>query len=667
MLKVLPMSLSSCHKAYITTPIYYVNDIAHIGHAYTTIIADTLARYSRMSGLDTFFLTGTDEHGQKIEESAKARGKTSQEYADEISATFKNLWDDFGISYDKFIRTTDADHMKGVQKAFKVMYDNGDIYKDVYKGHYCISCETFFPESQLVDGEFCPECGKPTTIVEEESYFFRLSAYEDKLLAWYNDRPDCILPKSKRNEVIRFVEGGLDDLSITRTSFDWGVKLPADLNDPKHVMYVWLDALMNYVTALGYGTDDANMDFWPARVHLIGKDILRFHAIYWPAFLMSLGLELPKHIAAHGWWTRDGEKMSKSKGNVVNPREVADAYGLDNFRYFMLREVPFGGDGDFSQKALIDRINSDLGNDLGNLLNRLIGMSGKYFEGRVDSANVAKYYQDELNEVDSSLEKLEPFLFEMQIHRYLEELWRPLSVANRSIDKYQPWTLMKESKEEEAMALNGLIANILAKVAVMLYPVMPEICPKISTALGFTIDNENWTALIKEKKLLETFTIEKVPPLFPRVEEPLLEQAEPKDNNPSSPSTGSGTGKEKAKSAAAEPAQAEGIALIGIDQFFQTSLKVGTVVAAEEVPKSKKLLLLQVDIGEEKPRQVVAGIKEWYSADDMLGTQVCVVANLKPAKLMGLKSEGMLLAAKDEDGLCMIRPEKPKKAGTPIS
>jgi methionyl-tRNA synthetase len=620
-----------------------------------------------MSGLDTFFLTGTDEHGQKIEESAKARGKSSQEYADEISATFKNLWDDFGISYDKFIRTTDADHMKGVQKAFKVMYDNGDIYKDVYKGHYCISCETFFPESQLVDGEFCPECGKPTTIVEEESYFFRLSAYEDKLLAWYNDRPDCILPKSKRNEVIRFVEGGLDDLSITRTSFDWGVKLPADLNDPKHVMYVWLDALMNYVTALGYGTDEANMDFWPARVHLIGKDILRFHAIYWPAFLMSLGLELPKHIAAHGWWTRDGEKMSKSKGNVVNPREVADAYGLDNFRYFMLREVPFGGDGDFSQKALIDRINSDLGNDLGNLLNRLIGMSGKYFEGRVDSANVAKYYQDELNEVDSSLEKLEPLLFEMQIHRYLEELWRPLSVANRSIDKYQPWTLMKEGKEEEAMALNGLIANILAKVAVMLYPVMPEICPKISTALGFTIDNENWTALIKEKKLLETFTIEKVPPLFPRVEEPLLEQAEPKDNNTSSPSTGSGTGKEKAKSTVAEPAEAEGIALIGIDQFFQTSLKVGTVVAAEEVPKSKKLLLLQVDIGEEKPRQVVAGIKEWYSAADMLGTQVCVVANLKPAKLMGLKSEGMLLAAKDEDGLCMIRPEKPKKAGTPIS
>ncbi len=654
--------MSSCHKkAYITTPIYYVNDIAHIGHAYTTIIADTLARYSRMSGLDTYFLTGTDEHGQKIEEAAKSRGKSTQAYADEISATFKDLWDEFGISYDKFIRTTDADHMKGVQKAFSVMHDNGDVYKDVYKGHYCISCETFFPESQLVDGEFCPECGKPTTIVEEESYFFKLSAYQDKLLAWYNENPDCILPKSKRNEVIRFVEGGLNDLSITRTSFDWGVKLPADLNDPKHVMYVWLDALMNYVTALGYGTDEANMDFWPARVHLIGKDILRFHAVYWPAFLMSLGLPMPKHIAAHGWWTRDGEKMSKSKGNVVDPREVAHAYGLDNFRYFMLREVPFGGDGDFSQKALIDRINSDLGNDLGNLLNRLIGMSGKYFEGKVDSSNVSTYYQEELNEVHASLEKLEPLLFDMQIHRYLEELWRPLSVANKSIDKYQPWTLMKEGKEEEAMALNGLIAGILAKVAIMLYPVMPEVCTKISAALNFTIDNESWNRMVKGTALPETFTLEKIEPLFPRVEEPLLEQAEPLDKQEESKKN-----KDQKSGKKAEEKKEDGVALIGIDQFFQTSLKVGTVVKAEEVPKSKKLLLLQVDVGEEEPRQVVAGIKEWYSADDMLNTQVCVVANLKPAKLMGYKSEGMLLAAKDEDGLCMIRPEKPKTAGTPI-
>ncbi|SFV68343.1 Methionyl-tRNA synthetase [hydrothermal vent metagenome] len=654
----------SCKKSYITTPIYYVNDVAHIGHAYTTIIADTLARYARLIGEDTYFLTGTDEHGQKIEESAKSRGREPQEYADEISKKFRDLWDEFDISYDKFIRTTDADHKKGVQKAFSIMHKNGDVYKDTYQGHYCISCETFFPELQLVDGEFCPDCGKSTSLVEEESYFFKLSAYEDKLLAWYKDNPNCILPKSKRNEVIRFVEGGLNDLSITRTSFDWGVKLPTEFNEPKHVMYVWLDALMNYVTALGYGTDDAKMDYWPARVHLIGKDILRFHAIYWPAFLMSLGLPLPKHIGAHGWWTRNGEKMSKSKGNVVNPKEVADAYGLENFRYFMLREVPFGGDGDFSQRALIDRINSDLGNDLGNLLNRLIGMSGKYFDGRVESDLVSKYYQAELDEVQSSLDKLEPFIFELQLHRFLEELWRPLTVANRAIDKYQPWTMIKEGKRDEVMALNGLIATILAKVSLMLHAVMPKTTSTICKALGFEITPESFKNIIRNSATLEPFVTKKREPLFPRIEDELLvdERLEALKKEKEEAQV-----KKKAEKEKAKKNKAEGIALIGIDQFFATSLKVGTVIKAEEVPKSKKLLLLQVDIGEDEPRQIVAGIKEWYSSEDMLDTQVCVVANLKPAKLMGMLSEGMLLAAKDKNGLCMIRPEKAKINGTPIS
>ena len=640
-----------CEKAYITTPIYYVNDKPHIGHAYTTIIADTLARYSRMIGIDTFFLTGTDEHGQKIEEAAKKRGKDPKAYADEISATFKNLWDDFEISYDKFIRTTDEKHIKGVQHAFVKMHEKGDIYKDTYSGHYCISCESFFPEVQLVDGEFCPECGKPTSIVEEESYFFRLSAYEKKLLEWYKNNPDCILPKSKRNEVIRFVEGGLQDLSITRTSFDWGVKLPKEINDPKHVMYVWLDALLNYITALGYGGDEELMDYWPARVQLIGKDILRFHAIYWPAFLMSLDLPLPKHIAAHGWWTRNGEKMSKSKGNVIDPKEVADAYGPENFRYFMLREVPFGGDGDFSQKALIDRINSDLGNDLGNLLNRLIGMSGKYFEGKIDSSNVKRFYQKELEDAEASFERLGSFLFEMQLHRYLEGLSKPLSIANKAIDSYQPWVLMKEGKSDEAMALNALIANILARISVMLMPVMPKTTQIIADALGFTIDTQSYEKLIKQKDPLEPFVIKKVPPLFPRIEAPLLRERQPQV----------AAAKEKKKSK-----KPEGTKLIGIDRFFETSLKVGTVVEAQEVPKSKKLLLLQINLGEEKPRQIVAGIKEWYSAEELIGTQVCVVANLKPAKLMGHLSEGMLLAAKDDEGLSLIRPEKPKKPGTPI-
>ncbi len=645
---------NECKKVFITTPIYYVNDIPHIGHAYTTIIADTLAIYSRLSGLDTFFLTGTDEHGQKIEEAAKFRGKSPKEYADEISAKFKELWDDFDITYDKFIRTTDREHQIGVQKAFEKMFQKGDIYKDVYKGHYCISCETFFTQTQLVDGEFCPECGKETTIVEEESYFFRLSNYQDRLLQWYRENEKCIFPKTRRNEVIRFVERGLEDLSITRTSFDWGVKLPESINDPKHVMYVWLDALMNYLTALGYGTDEKNMDYWPAKVHLIGKDILRFHAIFWPAFLMSLELPLPTHIAAHGWWTRNGQKMSKSKGNVINPKEVADAYGLENFRYFMLREVPFGGDGDFSQKALIDRINSDLGNDLGNLLNRLIGMATKYFGGKISSQNIEKFYKAELEATQESLDKLEGLLFDMQLHRFLEELWKPLAVANRAIDNYKPWVLMKENREEEALALLGLIANILAKVSIMLHSVMPKTTNKIAEALRFEIDNSSFVSLIKDRELLSDFEIKKVEPLFPRVEEAKLKEPE-KEPTPQQP-------KEPKKESKSK--NVEGV--ITIDEFFKVSLKVGTVVEAEEVPKSKKLLKLQVNLGEERPRQIIAGIKEYYTPDELVDTQVAVVANLKPAKLMGMLSEGMILACSDENGLSLLRPERPKKAGTDI-
>ncbi len=646
----------TCKNVYITTPIYYVNDVAHIGHAYTTIIADMLARYSRLSGAKTYFLTGTDEHGQKIAQSAEARGKTPKEYADIVSGKFRKLWDDFDISYDKFIRTTDEEHKIGVQKAFETMYEKGDIYKGEYEGYYCVSCETFFTQKQLVDDEFCPDCGKPTNIVKEESFFFRLSNYEDKLLNWYEQNEDCILPRAKKNEIINFVKGGLRDLSISRTSFDWGVKLPESLNEPKHVMYVWLDALMNYITALGYGKDEINMqDFWPAKIHLVGKDILRFHAIYWPAFLMSLDLPLPKHIAAHGWWTRDGEKMSKSKGNVVNPKEVADAYGLDAFRYFMLREVPFGQDGDFSQKALMDRINSDLGNDLGNLLNRISGMSGKYFDFKVTSKDVKKYHQKELDEVHSILETLEDYLYKMQINRYLEEIWKVLTIANKAIGDYEPWTKIKEGKSDEAMALVALISNIMAKVALLLDSVMPEKISLVAKSLGLEISTQNYEKLIKNKELLDETTIKKVEQLFPRIEDILLAQAKPAQEAKT----------EVEKKSKQEEKEDDN--LITIDKFFETTLKIGTVLEALEVPKSKKLLKLQVDLGEEKPRQILAGIKEFYSADELVNTQVCVVANLKPAKLMGLLSEGMLLAAKDEDGLCLIRPEKPKKSGTKIS
>jgi len=641
---------------YITTPIYYVNGEAHIGHAYTTFIADTMARYERLKGNDTYFLTGTDEHGQKIEESAQKAGKPTQEFADEISGTFKALWDEFEISYDKFIRTTDEDHKRGVQKAFEVMYAKGDIYKDFYEGHYCVSCETFFPETQLEDGEFCPDCGRTTSIIKEESYFFRLSKYEDRLLAHYADNPDFILPRSRANEVINFVKGGLRDLSVTRTSFKWGVKMPESLHDDKHVMYVWLDALLNYITALGYGKDDANMHYWPASTHFVGKDILRFHAIYWPAFLMSLDMPLPEHIGAHGWWTRDGEKMSKSKGNVISPKEVADAYGAENLRYFMLREVPFGQDGDFSQRAFIDRINSELSNDLGNLLNRIIGMSGKYSDFEIDSVDVEKYHAKELDAMNEALGNLDGFMENMQTHRYLEELWKLFTIGNVAITSYEPWAKMKEGKKDEALATVALVANILAKAAIMLHPVMPKTTNTIADALNFKINNDSYKDLVLGKNLLKLFNIKKVPPLFPRVEEPLIEEA-PKAMPDEKPN-------DKMKEELS--AKKEEDNLIEIGQFFETSLKIGTVVEAEEVPKSKKLLKLQVDLGEETPRQVVAGIKEFYSVESLLNTQVCVVANLKPAKLMGMMSEGMLLAAKDEDGLCLVRPEKPKKAGTPI-
>ena len=647
----------SCKNVYITTPIYYVNDVAHIGHAYTTIIADMLARYSRLTGLNTFLLTGTDEHGQKIAQSAELRGKTPKEYADEISGKFRTLWDDFDISYDKFIRTTDDEHKLGVQKAFQTMFDKGDIYKGEYEGFYCVSCETFFTEKQLVDEQFCPDCGRATSIVKEESYFFKLSKYEDKLIKWYEENEDCILPRAKKNEITNFVKGGLRDLSISRTSFDWGVKLPESMNEPKHVMYVWLDALMNYITALGYGTDEANMNFWPASIHLVGKDILRFHAIYWPAFLMSLDLPLPKHIAAHGWWTRDGEKMSKSKGNVVDPKLVADAYGLDAFRYFMLREVPFGQDGDFSQKALIDRINSDLGNDLGNLLNRISGMSGKYFDYKVSSKDVEKFHEKELVEVNAILEKVEAYIFNMQINRYLEDIWKVLTIANKAINDYEPWNLMKDRKADEAMALVALITNIMAKVALLLDSVMPEKIAKIAESLGMKIDTATYNSLIKNKSLLEDTIITKVEQLFPRIEEVLLEQ----------PASSDITKSECEVKNEKKIEEVEDDNLITIDQFFQTTLKIGTIVEAEEVPKSAKLLKLQIDLGEGRNRQILAGIKEYYSAEELVGTQACVVANLKPAKLMGMISEGMLMAARDENGLSLLRPETSKKSGTKIS
>ncbi|EOI8586223.1 methionine--tRNA ligase [Campylobacter jejuni] len=617
---------------YITTPIYYVNDVPHLGHAYTTIIADTLARFYRLQGHETRFLTGTDEHGQKIEEAAKLRNSTPQEYADKISFEFKKLWDEFEITYDIYARTTDTRHIEFVKAMFLKMWQKGDIYKDEYEGHYCISCESFFTQSQLINDCSCPDCGKNTTILKEESYFFKLSKYQDKILQWYEEK-DPILPKNKKNELINFVQSGLKDLSITRTSFDWGIKLPQEINDDKHIIYVWLDALFIYISSLDFQSKGENAKFWPAHVHLVGKDILRFHAIYWPAFLMSVDLPLPKFIGAHGWWTKEGEKMSKSKGNVVKPKEVVDAYGSEAFRYFLLREVPFGNDGDFSENMLINRINAELSNEFGNLLNRIIGMSTKYSQGNILKEGVLKYYNTELNQAKEHLNLAVEFLENLQCNRYLEELFKALSVANLAISKYEPWNLIKENKHEQANALVALCANILAKTSLLLSPTLPKSCEKVALALNFEISSTNYAKMILDNELLD-FKANPCEALFPKVEKALLKQ-EIKE----------------------EPKKEES-PKIKIDDFAKIEIKVAKVLDCQNIEGSEKLLKFQLELDNKEIRQVLSGIAKYYKASDLIGKQVCIISNLKKAKIFGHESDGMILSAKSGDKLVLITPEQ---------
>ncbi|EDP4826544.1 methionine--tRNA ligase [Campylobacter jejuni] len=617
---------------YITTPIYYVNDVPHLGHAYTTIIADTLARFYRLQGHETRFLTGTDEHGQKIEEAAKLRNSTPQEYADKISFEFKKLWDEFEITYDIYARTTDTRHIEFVKAMFLKMWQKGDIYKDEYEGHYCISCESFFTQSQLINDCSCPDCGKNTTILKEESYFFKLSKYQDKILQWYEEK-DPILPKNKKNELINFVQSGLKDLSITRTSFDWGIKLPQEINDDKHIIYVWLDALFIYISSLDFQSKGENAKFWPAHVHLVGKDILRFHAIYWPAFLMSVDLPLPKFIGAHGWWTKEGEKMSKSKGNVVKPKEVVDAYGSEAFRYFLLREVPFGNDGDFSENMLINRINAELSNEFGNLLNRIIGMSTKYSQGNILKEGVLKYYNTELNQAKEHLNLAVEFLENLQCNRYLEELFKALSVANLAISKYEPWSLIKENKHEQANALVALCANILAKTSLLLSPTLPKSCQKVALALNFEISSANYIKMILDNELLD-FKANPCEALFPKVEKALLKQ-EIKE----------------------EPKKEES-PKIKIDDFAKIEIKVAKVLDCQNIEGSEKLLKFQLELDDKEIRQVLSGIAKYYKASDLIGKQVCIISNLKKAKIFGHESDGMILSAKSGDKLVLITPEQ---------
>ncbi len=617
---------------YLTTPIYYVNDVPHLGHAYTTIIADTLARFYRLQGHETRLLTGTDEHGQKIEQAAKIRNSTPKEYADKISSEFKKLWDEFEITYDIYARTTDTRHVEFVKAMFLKMWQKGDIYKDEYEGHYCISCESFFAKSQLINECGCPDCGKDTSLLKEESYFFKLSKYQDKILQWY-DKEDPILPKNKKNELINFVQSGLKDLSITRISFDWGIEIPEEIKDDKHIIYVWLDALFIYISSLDYQSQGENAKFWPAHIHLVGKDILRFHAIYWPAFLMSVDLPLPKFIGAHGWWTKEGKKMSKSEGNVVKPKEVVDAYGLEAFRYFLLREVPFGNDGDFSESVLINRINTELGNEFGNLLNRIIGMSIKYNQGNISQEGVLEFYKNELDTAKEHLNNAINFLENLQCNRYLEELFKALSVANLAISKYEPWNLIKANKIKEANALIGLCANILAKTSLLLSPTLPKSCQKVGLALNFEISPTNYQKLILQNELLD-FKASACEALFPKIEKPLLSQEEKQEVKK----------EEKPK--------------IKIDDFAKIEIKVAKVIDCQNIEGSEKLLKFKLELDNKEIRQVLSGIAKYYKASDLIGKQVCVISNLKKAKIFGHESDGMILSAKSGDKLVLISPEQ---------
>ena len=622
-------------KTYITTPIYYVNDKAHLGHAYTTIIADTLARFARLRGDETFFLTGTDEHGQKIAESAAKNNETPKAYADKVSKSFKDLWAELEISNDYFIRTTDENHKACVRKIFLKMYEKGDIYKDEYEGHYCVSCETFHTKTQLLDEDRCPDCKKPTRILKEESYFFKLSNYQDRLLKWYEENPTCIMPASKKNEVVAFVKQGLRDLSVTRTSFDWGIKIPDELNDSKHIVYVWLDALSNYISALGYLDDNAKMSFWPASVQLVGKDILKFHAIYWPCFLMSLDLPLPKMIGAHGWWTVEGEKMSKSIGNVINPQDVKNEFGNEPLRYFLLSQMPFGNDGDFSKAAMVNKINGELVNELGNLLSRSISMAKKYFNANV-SCEVG--LDDELNAANEHFKASINAINELRMNEYLVEIFKALSIANAMVSKYEPWNLMKENNTQLTKSLLVSIFNILKNASILLSPVMPKASLKIANALNIDINTKAYNELYVFQK---DFSVNECEHLFNRVEAKIETKEEAKVEKIQEPK-------------------------IKIDDFAKIKMQVATVLECENIEGSEKLLKFQLDLGTEK-RQVLSGIAKYYKPEDLVGKQIILLSNLESRKIFKHLSDGMILSAKNSDeSLVLLTPLAPCENGAII-
>ncbi|WP_394220113.1 methionine--tRNA ligase [Halobacillus trueperi] len=642
---------------YITTPIYYPSGNLHIGHAYTTVAGDAMARYKRLRGYDVMYLTGTDEHGQKIQRKAEEKGVSPQAYVDDIVSGIKQLWDKLDISYDDFIRTTQDRHKVVVEKIFDYLMKKGDIYLDEYEGWYCTPCESFFTERQLEDGR-CPDCGGEVEKVKEESYFFKMSNYVDQLLEFYEKNPTFIQPESRKNEMINnFIKPGLEDLAVSRTTFDWGIGVPGN---EKHVIYVWIDALSNYISALGYDSDDDSkyQKYWPADVQLVGKEIVRFHTIYWPIMLMALDLPLPKQVFAHGWILMKDGKMSKSKGNVVDPVQLSDRYGLDALRYYLLREVPFGSDGVFTPEAFVERTNYDLANDLGNLLNRTVAMISKYFDGEIPALKLGE------DEFDQSLEKLaqetrisvEDSLENMEFSVALADLWKFVSRTNKYIDETQPWVLAKDENQKERLGnVMAHLAESLRQIAVMLQPFLTQTPERIFQQLGVTADEHKAWESLSEFGILPAGTqVQKDQPIFPRLEAEEETQIIKDMMKRSAPQ------KEEKKEEKKDQAEE-----VTIDDFMKLDFRVAEVLKVDKVKKADKLLKIQLDLGYEQ-RQVVSGIAEHYTQEDLVGRKVICVANLKPVKLRGELSEGMILAGEDDNGLSLASVDQTLKNGTKV-